>query len=263
MIQFVNNNECSFFSSSESLPTAWEIVADARGTFAIVARGRELYKLPQGEQVCVPQLISMVADYQSIIMIAVSFNQSHVALYTNNGHIWMGSSDLKKKYREFSTGQTRRPLQICWCPDGSKASALVICYPSQLLVIGVDGGSTQYPFDRVIHLIPEIDGVRVLTKTCHELIQKVPPCVNNIFAINSQEPSSFLFEAYKKFQERSHQSDEYLCLIKDRLDVAVSECIEAAVLEFDPITQKKLIEVSEDEESGKNKKLIIATRGFG
>lgn len=186
----------------------------------------------------------MSAEYQSIINISVSFNQSHVALYTNNGHVWIGTSDLKTKYGEFNTGQVKRPTQICWCLDGNAASALVISYPSQLLVIGVNGGSTKYPFDPVIVLIPEMDCVRVLTNTCHELIQKVPKCVNNIFAINSQEPASFLFEAHKKFEERSCQSDEYLCLIKNQLEVAVAECIEAAVFEFDPVTQKSLIRVS-------------------
>lgn len=239
-----NKDAFVFLFCPVSIPTCWEIVTEERSTFAIVVRGREIYKLPQGEQVCVPQIIAMVADYQSITHIAVSFNQTHVALYTNNGHIWMGSSDLRTKYREFSTGQTKRPTQICWCLDENRASALVISYPSQLLVIGVDGGSTQYPFDPVIHLVAEMDCVRVLTNTCHELVQKVPRCVNNIFAINSQEPASFLFEAHKKFQERSHQSDEYLCLIRDQLEVAVSECIEAAVFEFDPVTQKSLIQVS-------------------
>lgn len=188
----------------------------------------------------------MQNSYQSIVYVSVSFNQNHVALYTNTGHIWMGSADLSVKYREFETGQSKRPTQISWCLDpdeGNKASAIVISYPSLLLIIGIDGGSTTFSFDPTIILIPEMDSVRVLTNTCHEMIQKVPKCVNHIFAINSQEPSSFLFEAHKKFQERSHQSDEYLCLIKDRLPAAVDECIESAVYEFDSTTQKSLIRV--------------------
>lgn len=236
----------SLFPESPKDTNCWEIVTEERNTFAIVVRERELFQLTLGDNICVPHELAMIADYQSVILISVSFNQSHVALYTNNGHIWMGSSNLKKKYREFDTGQTKRPLQMCWCldpEDGNRASAIVISYPSQLLIIGMDGGSTYYSFDPVIVLIPEMDCVRVLTSSCHEMIQKIPKCVNNIFAINSQEASSFLFEAHKKFQERSHQSDEYMCLIMDKLNVAVDECIEAAVFEFDSDTQKSLVRV--------------------
>lgn len=42
-------------------------------------------------------------------------------------------------------------------------------------------------------------------------------------------------------QEKSHQSDEYLGLIKNKLEESVNECIEAAGFEFDTNTQKSLI----------------------
>lgn len=121
------------------------------------------------------------------------------------------------------------------------AQALVVTYPSLLLVVSTAGDVNIYSYEPAIFLIPEMDGVRILTNNCHEMIQKVPKCVNNIFAINSQESSSWLFEAHKKFQEKSHRSDEYLCLIQDKLPMAVNECIDAAGYEFDTKTQKSLI----------------------
>lgn len=121
------------------------------------------------------------------------------------------------------------------------AEAVAITYESLLIVVSVAGDLNLYSYDPAIVLIPEMDGVRILTNYCHEMIQNVPKCVNNIFAINSQEPSSWLFEAHKKFMEQSHQSDEYLCLIKTNLPCAVSECIAAAGYEFDTETQKSLI----------------------
>lgn len=162
----------------------------------------------------------------------------------NNGYLWMGSADLKTKYCEFFTGRLEIPKQIAWCidPENSlKAEALIVTYPSMLLTIGVNGDSNVEPYDLAIHLVPEMDGVRVLTNGSHELIQKVPKCVASIFGINISEPSSFLFEAHRKFREKSHQSDEYLCLIMDRIETAVDECIEAAGYEFDTETQKNLI----------------------
>lgn len=121
------------------------------------------------------------------------------------------------------------------------AQSLVITYPSLLLIVSTAGDANIYSYEPAIFLIPEMDGVRILTIYCHEMIQKVPKCVSNIFAINSQEPSSWLFEAHKKFQEKSHRSDEYLCLIQDKLPMAVDECIDAASYEYDTETQKSLI----------------------
>jgi len=68
--------------------------------------------------------------------------------------------------------------------------------------------------------------------------------VENIFAVNSQEPASYLFEAQKKFEEKSYKSDEYLSMCRSNIELAVNECIEAASYEFCPETQKSLMRVS-------------------
>lgn len=183
-------------------PTCWETVIEERNTFCLVAREKELLKLRQGDSVCSVKNVSFDRDYNSIVAMSVSYNHAYIALYTNNGIVWMGSSDLETKFCEFDTGRTERLLQIGWILDSENcrsADAIVITYPSLLIVISVAGDSNLYSYDPAIFLIPEMDGVRVLTNNCHEMIQKVPKCVNNIFAINSQEPSSWLFEAYKKY----------------------------------------------------------------
>jgi vacuolar protein sorting-associated protein 16 len=142
------------------------------------------------------------------------------------------------------------PTEIAWCDaDNTRTtSAVVLAYPSPLnskiLVVGTNGEQSEFFCDPAIHLVAEMDGVRVVTNSYHELIQRVPKCVSNIFGINIQEPSSLLFEAHRKFQEKSHQSDEYLCMIMGQLELAVNECIEAASYEFDAETQKSLFRVS-------------------
>lgn len=45
-------------------------------------------------------------------------------------------------------------------------------------------------------------------------------------------------------QKGSHRSDEYLRIVKDRLEEAVQQCTEAAGFEFSPSTQKMLMKVS-------------------
>jgi hypothetical protein len=49
-------------------------------------------------------------------------------------------------------------------------------------------------------LVPEMDGVRILSRYSHELLQKVPNVVQEVFRINSTEPGSFLLEASRQFQ---------------------------------------------------------------
>jgi vacuolar protein sorting-associated protein 16 len=226
-------------------PSCWSVVIEDRKTTCLIARDQELFKVKQDDNICTAVAVSFEFEFKAIRHIAVSFNNRHVALCTNTGILWMGSSDLKKKYCEFNTGRSEMPKQIEWCIDADdplKAEAVVLTYSSNLMIAGINGDSNIYPYDNpAIFLIPEMDGVRVLTKDSHEFIQKVPKCVYNIFGIGVTEASSFLFEAHRKFCERSHQADEYLSLIMDKINVAVEECINAAGFEFDTEAQKSLI----------------------
>lgn len=233
-----------FLVESAYDPASWAVVIEDRKTTCLITREQEVFKVRQDESICTAMGISLDLDFKAIRLMSVSFNNQHIAMCTNTGILWMGTSDLRTKYCEFNTGRSEMPKQIEWCisvDDPFKAEALVVTYPSILLIVGVNGDSFIYTPDRAIFLIPEMDGVRVLTNKYHELIQKVPKSVDNIFGLKVAETSSFLFESHRKFCERSHQSDEYLCLILDKIDIAVRECIDAAGFEFDTDTQKSLI----------------------
>ena len=71
---------------------------------------------------------------------------------------------------------------------------------AMLLVVGKHGEKMSFTYDTSVHLVPEIDCVRVLSTQQYELIQKVPDIVQKIFRINSTDPGSFLLEASKQFQ---------------------------------------------------------------
>lgn len=105
-----------FFFLLESIldPTYWAIVTEERNTCCFVARDHELFKLRQGDSVCSLQNVSFEKEFKSIIMISVSYNHKFLALYTNNGILWLGSSDLKSKYCEFDTNRSEKPKQIEW-----------------------------------------------------------------------------------------------------------------------------------------------------
>ena len=50
----------------------------------------------------------------SIIEMAVSQNNRHVALFADSGRLWIGSADLRKRYCEFDTKCPSRPKQLVW-----------------------------------------------------------------------------------------------------------------------------------------------------
>lgn len=85
--------------------------------------------------------------------------------------------------------------QLVWCGT----EAVIGLWSNILYVVGRNGDVVQYPYDN-IHLIPEIDGVRMISEANHEMIQKVPSVVQQIFRINSTDPGSYLLEASKQFQ---------------------------------------------------------------
>lgn len=49
-------------------------------------------------------------------------------------------------------------------------------------------------------MVQEKDCLRLVTGTYHEIIQRVPQVVVDIFRINSTSPGSYLLEASKQFQ---------------------------------------------------------------
>lgn len=102
--------------STESIldATCWTIITEERNTCCLIAREHELFKLRQGDSVCSIQSVAFEKEFKSIIALSISYNQKYLALYTNNGIIWMGSADLKSKYCEFETNRSERPRQIEW-----------------------------------------------------------------------------------------------------------------------------------------------------
>lgn len=50
---------------------------------------------------------------------------------------------------------------------------------------------------------------------------------------------------YYFVQKRSHMANEYICLVKNQLSIAVQQCIDAAAFEFDPEIQKMLIRAAQ------------------
>lgn len=186
--------------------------------------------------------------FDRIVKISVSYNQQHLALYTNTGLLWLGSVDMRQKYCEFDTGRQEVPRQIEWIMNTHKpdADAVVISYSSHLIIVNRHAEMVNvgdYSFDPIMCLVPEMDSVRIITQSSHEMIHSIPKCVDNIFNTRSLEPASLLFMAQKKFKQNSDQAFEYLGSCHKQIELAVKECVEAASYEFCSENQKSLMRV--------------------
>ncbi|XP_061385119.1 vacuolar protein sorting-associated protein 16 homolog [Danaus plexippus] len=207
----------------------------------LVCRDKEVYRCQLGESRPILMRPDITNAFTLILTIVPSDNGRHVALFTDSGFLWLGSSDFKSKYCEIDTEYIKQPKELLWC--GSQA--VIAHWDDTMCIYGLNGTSVKYPYDGPFHLIQESDCVRVISEMTHELIQKVPVVVEKIFRINSTAPGSYLVEASKQFQRRSHRADEYIRLVKPDLAAAVQDCIDASTFEFDPDVQKMLIRAAQ------------------
>ncbi|CAH2085639.1 unnamed protein product [Euphydryas editha] len=207
----------------------------------LVCRDKEIYRCQLGESRPILMRPEITNAYTQILTIVPSQNGLHIALFTDSGMLWLGPSDFKTKYCEIDTGYIKQPKELVWC--GSQA--IIGHWDDTMCIYGFNGTTITYPYDGPFHLITEIDCVRIISEMTHELIQKVPLVVENIFRINSTAPGSYLVEASKQFQKRSHRADEYIQLVKKDLARAVQDCIDAAAFEFNTDVQKMLIRAAQ------------------
>ncbi|XP_046967417.1 vacuolar protein sorting-associated protein 16 homolog [Vanessa cardui] len=220
--------------------TCWCVLSSGLRSSAVigflVCRDKEVYRCQLGESRPLLMRPEISNAYTQILTIVPSQNGRHVALFTDSGILWIGSSEFKSKYCEIDTGYIKQPKELVWC--GSQA--IIGHWDDTMCIYGFNGTTVSYPYDGPFHLIPEMDCVRIISEMTHELIQKVPVVVEKIFRINSTAPGSYLVEASKQFQRRSHRADEYIRLVKPDLASAVQDCVDAAAFEFCPAVQKQL-----------------------
>ncbi|RXN33531.1 vacuolar sorting-associated 16-like protein [Labeo rohita] len=162
--------------------------------------------------------------------------------------IWRSSLTLAmcgwEKLSEVDTKIKSPPKQMAWCrrPKSQQPSAVVM-WDGLLAVVGECKETIQYHLDDDSILVPELDGVRIISGTHHELLQEVPGACEEIFKIASMAPGALLLEAHKEYEKESQKADEYLREIKEQslLSEAVRQCVEAAGHEHEPETQKTLL----------------------
>ncbi|PWN22612.1 hypothetical protein BCV69DRAFT_311398 [Microstroma glucosiphilum] len=192
--------------------------------------------------------------------IVASPNGKLLALLTSDKKLWVVSSDFQRSLSEFdvteceayrevqeshrsgagaalaSLGQTGI-RQIEWCGNNTVALA----FDSEVVMVGPFGDSLRYFYSAGIHLVPEVDGVRIIGAERHDFIQKVADSTSAVFRPGSSEASAMLFDASESFSRRSPKADDGIRAIRSELAVAVDTCLDAASQEWDVIWQKRLL----------------------
>ncbi|KAL8172309.1 hypothetical protein V2J09_024113 [Rumex salicifolius] len=188
----------------------------------------------QVEEDGVQQVGEGVGPIQKMV---VSRNGKLIASFTHDGRLLVLSSDFSKIIFEYSCESALPPDQLAWCGLDS----VLLYWDDELLMVGPFGDPVRYFYDEPIVLIPECDGVRILTNTSMEFLQRVPDSTVSIFKIGSTTPAALLYDALDHFDRRSAKADENLRIIRQNLPEAIEACIDAAGYEFDAFRQKTLL----------------------
>lgn len=224
-------------------PSCWAVLHQDRQTKVLLANGPELFVLDNTSCTAVyPPGLSPEAG--SIIQMSLSFSYKYLSVFTETGLLWTGSSNLQEKLGEVDTKMRTAPKQMVWCRrPRAQQPTVVLMWDRLLLVAGQCNDTIQFPLDSRCVLVPELDGVRVLSGLQQELLQEVPLVSQEIFKIASMAPGALLLEAHREYEKCSQRADEYLREIKEQsvLSEAVKQCVEAAGHEWDSSTQKALL----------------------
>eukprot|EP00249_Psilotum_nudum_P017159 c26189_g1_i1 orf=274-2796(+) len=167
----------------------------------------------------------------------VSPSGNFLACFTHDGRLLVVSTDFSKKLSESNTQSALPPEQLIWCGMDS----VLLYWEETLLMVGPYGDSVKYTYEEPLVLIPECDGVRILSNSYMECLQRVPDSTVTIFKIGSTSPAAMLYDALDHFDRRSAKADENLRLIQSSLAEAVESCIDAAGHEFDISQQRTLM----------------------
>jgi hypothetical protein len=158
-------------------------------------------------------------------------------LFTEDGKVWVVGSDFQNKYSEYDSKAKTTPTQIYWCGN----DAVILAWEDEVHMVGPDGAAIKHYYDDQVHVIPDIDGVRLLTNDVCEFWHKVPDSLEEVFKLGSSSPASVLLDSIELLEKKSPKADENIQRIKPNLVEAVETCIRAAGHEFHPSLQKQLL----------------------
>ncbi|OQE31828.1 hypothetical protein PENSTE_c001G10201 [Penicillium steckii] len=172
--------------------------------------------------------------------VSVSPSGRFVALFTGEGKLWVVSIDFQNKLSEYDSKSRVAPSSMNWCGD----DAVVLAWEDEIHLVGPNGAASKFYYDARVHVIPEFDGVRLITNDTCEFLHKVTDVTEDIFRLGSSTPASVLLDSVEQLEKMSPKADENIQRIRSGLPAAVDTCIKAAGYEFDVYWQKRLLKAA-------------------
>ncbi|KAI1935115.1 Vacuolar protein sorting-associated protein 16 [Ophidiomyces ophidiicola] len=172
--------------------------------------------------------------------IDVSLNGHFVALFTQEGKLWVVSSDFQNKFSEYDSGAKTPPIGVTWCGNDS----VILSWEDEVHNVGPNGASARYFYDGHVHVIPDLDGARLFTNEACEFLQKVPEVTEEVFRLGSNSPAAVLLDSVEQLEKKSPAADENVQRIRQDLVEAVDICVKAAGQEYSAYWQKQLLKAA-------------------
>ena len=172
--------------------------------------------------------------------ISISPNGKFIALYTDDGKVWVISSDFQDRLSEYESKVKTPPKALEWCGN----NAVVLAWEDELHLVGPNGAASKFFYDSFVHLLPDIDGIRILTSDLCDFMQKVPDASEEVFRSVPPSPGSILLDAIEQLEKKSPKADDNIQLIRPNLDEAVDLCVRAAGQEYSIHWQKQLLKAA-------------------
>lgn len=172
--------------------------------------------------------------------VSVSPNGNFVAVYTEDGKVWVVTSDFQNRLSEYDSKVKTPPRELQWCGN----NAVLLLWEDEIHLVGPNGAASKFYYDSFVHLVPDLDGTRVFTNEVCEFMQRVPDESEEVFKLGSTSPSSILLDALDHLERRSPKADDNIQLIRPNLDEAVYTCVRAAGHEYKVHWQKQLLKAA-------------------
>jgi len=219
----------------EEAVASWALISPAdslsRSVEVLLSVGKTLYVVDASEAE------DRGLDRGPFQHISVSPNGKYVALYTEDGKVWVVSSDFQNRLSEYDTKARTVPKDMQWCGN----DCVALAWEDEVHLVGPHGSAAKYFYDGWVHLIPDYDGIRLFTNDVCEYLQKVPDVTEEVFRLGSTSPAAVLLDAIDQLDRKSPKADDNIQLIRSDLDSAVDTCVRAAGQEYNIHWQKQLL----------------------
>lgn len=172
--------------------------------------------------------------------ISVSPNGKFAALYAADGVAHVITSDFQSRLSEHDSQSKIPPKYLEWCGN----DAVVVAWDDEVNVVGPNNAVASFFYEGRIHIIPDHDGVRLITNDVCDFLQKVPGVTDEVFSYGTDSPASILLDAVEQLEKQSPKADDNIQLIRSQLVEAVDTCVAAAGQEFNVHWQKQLLKAA-------------------